>query len=363
MYKYIHGASRKTLRRQNLNRTNVKEHYTYNLKHIDKSLKVNKMHTEIEYAVNFLVDTLSQKMKMTTDQCEKLRERLRHHLEKRYENHWYSDKPMKGSAYRCINISAEDCSVDQVLRDAAEECDISVKTLLAIFPKGLALWVDPIDVSCRLGKGAIFPIYKKISEKPKPLRSTSSPGSVVTPGNYQRRPQQRPRSISPPQNTSFYEKEGQFQTRPRSTTPPGFSSMDAGQLYQSYVKPSLSSEDLQKLWNTIPNSTTYKTPYTNTKPSTYSQASYPKTTIDSSYSFNQYSSYYNQAAKAKNANWKKTQHVAAQPKQQKSNWVDDEVYNRYHWSRRDVNNTMAVASNNTSMNNYYTSALQAQEVC
>ena len=49
------------------------------------------------------------------------------------KNHWYADKPMKGSAFRCINISVEDNSVDVVLRQAAEDSGINTKDLLKRF--------------------------------------------------------------------------------------------------------------------------------------------------------------------------------------------------------------------------------------
>lgn len=329
------------------------------------------MHTEIEYAVNFIIETMKEKVPLSEEVYEKLKVRLTTLLRERYENHWYEDKPMKGSAYRCINISVEDNSVDEVLRQAADDNGISRKTLLQVFDKGLALWVDPNDVSCRLGKGSIFFIYKKLKEYPK-----SSPTSLNVTTTSQRRPQQRPRSVSPTTSTILSEGYNQqTPSRQRSTTPPGFSSLDQGNLYQSYHRSTLSAEDLQKLWNTIPNTTAYTSETsTSYSPATYvpSSSSYNTYTnymynnynrgIDSSYSFNQYSSYYNSSTNS----WKKGNRYQGSSKyyQGKSNWQDDEVYQRYHWSRNDLKNSMSVAGNDIAMKNYgYSSARQVQEVC
>lgn len=333
------------------------------------------MHTEVEYAVNFLVDTIKEKHISSEDIYEKLKERLTTLLHKRYEGHWYADKPMKGSAYRCINISTEDSSVDQVLRQAAEENGVDSKTLLKIFDKGLALWVDPNDVSCRLGKGSIFFIYKKLKENVEPKATPTISATSTTPSisQHTHRPQQRPRSISPTTTSIYIENYVPQSSRPRSTTPPGFSRMDAGSFTQSFQRSALSSENLQKLWNTIPNTTTY----TDTSMSSYSQATYvPSSTyntynnytysnnfskpVDSSYSFNQYSSYYNPSSNG----WKKNNRYQSKPHHQsKVNWQDDEVYQRYHWSRNDLKSSMSVAGNNIAMKSYgYSSPRQAQEV-
>lgn len=334
------------------------------------------MHTEIEYAVNFIIETMKEKAPLSEEVYKKLKERLTTLLKERYENHWYEDKPMKGSAYRCINISMEDNSVDEVLRQAADDNGISRKTLLQVFDKGLALWVDPNDVSCRLGKGSIFFIYKKLKENPQ---SSSTSLHITT--TSQRRPQQRPRSVSPVTSTNFSDRglqEGYnlpTPSRQRSTTPPGFSSLDQSNLYQSYPRTALSSEDLQKLWNTIPNTTAYTSETsTSYSPATYvpsSSSSYNTYTnymynnynrgIDSSYSFNQYSSYYNSTANS----WKKgNRYQGSKYYQGKSNWQDDEVYQRYHWSRSDLKSSMSVAGNDIAMKNYgYSSARQVQEVC
>ena len=215
------------------------------------------------------------------------------------------------------------------------------------------MWVDPNDVSCRLGKGAIFPIYKKIADNKK-ARMVSAPLNSIT--NQQRRPQQRPRSASPPQ-TFNYSSSQQMQSRSRSTTPPGFSSMDAGKMFQAVPKTINYSTDLHKVWDSIPNTTTYTS-------STHSPVSYASTSSpygvvvnDSSYSFNQYSSYYNP-----NTTWKKNTHN--QVRQQKPFWVEDHIYQRYHWSCNENENSTNNSFYNNGIQGYNTASnRRAQEVC
>lgn len=319
------------------------------------------MHTEIESAVNFLINSLSRNL---TDLSEEkfltLRERLTELLKQRFENHWYPEKPMKGSAYRCMNISIDDGSVDTVLLQAGEEVGITKQDLISVFSKGLALWVDPNDVSCRFGKGAIFPISRKIAE-PKQVSNLAG----TKPANPQRRPQQRPRSISPPtfKTVPSFSQLPQQQQRPRSTTPPGFTSLDAIQTFQAAPKKNYSLDNLHKLWDTIPNTSTYlpSTKYQQ-QASTYSSArSYGQS--DAVYSFNQYSSYYTPGSL-----WKKNNYTSA--KQQKQSWQDDATYNKYHWSRNERNVTASAGANvSNTYNSYsnlsygYSTTRYAQEVC
>lgn len=151
------------------------------------------MKSEIQHAVTFLIDTMKNKLPtISSDKLHMLESKLTSRLEERYENHWYTDKPLKGSAYRCINVSIEDNAIDVALRSAACEVGIPETALFCVFPNGLALWVDPSDVSGQMGKGSVFPIYKKIAENKEVV-----PTDVV-PSGKKHRPQQRPRQTCPP---------------------------------------------------------------------------------------------------------------------------------------------------------------------
>jgi protein Tob/BTG len=327
------------------------------------------MKTEIQHAVTFLVDTLKEKLPhITVEELRTFRTRLTDLLAERYENHWYVDKPLKGSAFRCINISIEDNSIDIALRSAANESGISEEDIVCVFPNGLALWVDPDDVSGRVGKGAIFPIYKKIVDNRTVVTEPSSSG-------LQHRPQQRPRSISPPQSVMSSpdipsSKPVTTSVSRPSKTPPGFRSLDAGQNFytlpnQNSGRSDFPNNNIQNLWRnhaTTGNTTTASNVNTARNPVSY-VSSNKYNSGDAVYSFNQYSSYYNP-----HFHWRKdTQFSGAVP--QKSLWQDDESYQRTRWFRESNKNSgskLSVAGNNLTLNqmqNYaYGISRQAQEV-
>lgn len=336
---------------------------------------IKNMKTELQHAVTFLVETLKDKLpNVSEDKLDTLRTRLTNLLADRYENHWYVDKPLKGSAFRCINISVEDNTIDKSLRCAANESGISENELFGVFSNGLALWVDPDDVSGRMGKGAIFPIYKKIVDNRTVVSEPATSG-------VQHRPQQRPRSISPPQSviscTDIPPSKPVITSVSRqSKTPPGFRSLDAGQNFYSMPNQNGGRSDfpnnIQNLWRTQPttaaNTTTAS--HMNTPRNTVSYLSSNKYSSggDAVYSFNQYSSYYNPYF-----HWRKdNQYSGANHNnipQQKSMWQNDESYQRTHWFRdgnKNSNNKLTVAGNNLTLNkvqNYsYGISRQAQEV-
>jgi len=344
------------------------------------------MHIEIESAVKFLVNELAQRLgEFSEATAETLKTRLAELLSQRFENHWYPEKPLKGSAYRCVNISIDDGSVDSVLLQAGEEVGISKSGLMVVFPKGLALWIDPNDVSCRLGKGAIFPIFRKIADQKLKASAVAVSGQSLG----QMRPQQRPRSISPPLSNAHYynsyqqqqQQQPRQQTRPRSTTPPGFGNTSAGQMYQQNVRKNHSLENLHKLWDTIPNTTSYvptssiyQSPAVSTSRqfgSSNSNSNYhhqqqqqQHQKPDSVYSFNQYSSYYNSSSMKKKYTNSYNNNNAYHKQQQKSSWQSDEIYNKYHWSRSEKT-ASPVSSFNSSPFSYsgYSVGRHAQEVC
>jgi protein Tob/BTG len=363
------------------------------------------MKTELQHAVTFLVDTLKDKLpSIAEDKFDTLRTRLTVLLADRYENHWYVDKPLKGSAFRCINISIEDNKIDDVLRNAAYEIGVTENHLLGVFSKGLALWVDPDDVSGRMGKGAIFPIYKKMVNN----RTVVSEPAVSGIGH---RPQQRPRSISPPQSVITppdipSSKPIITSVSRQSKTPPGFRSLDAGQNFysmpnhnqppqqqQQNIARSDFPNNIQNLWRTqttaannthnMNMSTSHATVSQMSAPRNSNTVSYMSSQStnkynnsgsgDAVYSFNQYSSYYNpyfhwrKDSQQQQSQYNNATNMAQT--QQKSMWQDDEAYQRTHWFRdanKSSNNKLSVAGNNLTLNkmqNYaYGISRQAQEV-
>lgn len=139
----------------------------YNLVILHKAkLKLNLqriMKDEIDCACEFLYLNIrsSQEEVLIRERLDLFRRALRKSLVERFSDHWYPDKPMKGSGFRCINIDKDSKIVDPLLVKAAAVCNISKDILLSTFCSGLALWIDPGDVCYRTGISSnVISLYK-----------------------------------------------------------------------------------------------------------------------------------------------------------------------------------------------------------
>lgn len=109
--------------------------------------KINTMDVEIQVAVQFIISFLSGKF--TKEKENNLMIQLRKLLTKKFEGHWYPEKPSKGSAYRCLSIENH---LDAVIIKAAKHSGIDISALSMHLPKRLDLWIDPAEVSYRIGE-------------------------------------------------------------------------------------------------------------------------------------------------------------------------------------------------------------------
>ncbi|XP_006628493.1 protein BTG2 [Lepisosteus oculatus] len=92
---------------------------------------------------------------------------LQEALAEHYKQHWFPDRPQKGSGYRCIRINHE---MDPIISKAAGRIGLSSQQLYQLLPRELTLWVDPYEVSYRIGEdGSICVLY----EAPPPASSHS----------------------------------------------------------------------------------------------------------------------------------------------------------------------------------------------
>lgn len=118
------------------------------------------MKDEVRSAVNFLQKQLDTNPSLSNAQTKNFRDILERLVTEKFQNRWHPNKPLKGNAYRCINV--ERTHIDPLLVKAAENAGISLLDVMSLFPDGFALWIDPDDVSVRFGtRGSICPIYVK----------------------------------------------------------------------------------------------------------------------------------------------------------------------------------------------------------
>lgn len=115
------------------------------------------MKIELRSAVDFLSNFIRISKYVTDEQLCNFRESLLSLLQHKYENHWFPEKPCKGSGYRCIRLNH---NMDPTVREAGSACGLNQKALEEILPKELTMWVDPKEVSYRLGEnGSIGIIF------------------------------------------------------------------------------------------------------------------------------------------------------------------------------------------------------------
>uniref|UniRef100_U3IAE2 Anti-proliferative protein domain-containing protein n=1 Tax=Anas platyrhynchos platyrhynchos TaxID=8840 RepID=U3IAE2_ANAPP len=127
------------------------------------------MWTEVCTAAAFITRLLRAAGGIGEERLRCFRECLQEALCERYKHHWFPLAPSKGSGYRCIRINHK---MDPLIVEAAGMIGLSHERLFQLLPSELTLWVDPFEVSYRIGEnGSICVLYKS----PQPRSSRSSP--------------------------------------------------------------------------------------------------------------------------------------------------------------------------------------------
>lgn len=115
------------------------------------------MHTEVQVALKFVISFLYNKLPRR--RVNLFGEELDNALKDKFQGHWYPDKPFKGSAYRCLKITDP---ADPVLNRAARESGNPLSDIIENLPADLAVWIDPGEVSYRMGeKGSVKILYSE----------------------------------------------------------------------------------------------------------------------------------------------------------------------------------------------------------
>lgn len=114
------------------------------------SSTVCDMKCEIDSAVNFVSSILRSGgavAGLSADQLAAFRRCLEATLATRYRDHWFPDRPQRGSAYRCVRIVNR--KLDRLLASAAAGAGVPEPLLERLLPTELTLWVDPNEVYVR----------------------------------------------------------------------------------------------------------------------------------------------------------------------------------------------------------------------
>lgn len=130
------------------------------------------MHIEVQVALNFVISYLYNKLPRR--RVNIFGEELEKALKDKFQGHWYPDKPFKGSAFRCLKTGDP---IDKVLERAARESGVPIQDILENLPQELAVWVDPGEVSYRIGeKGSIKVLF---SDKADPQDENNADREVT----------------------------------------------------------------------------------------------------------------------------------------------------------------------------------------
>ncbi|XP_002738308.1 protein BTG2-like [Saccoglossus kowalevskii] len=116
------------------------------------------MKKEIRSAVNFLKNLLRTR-NITDQRLDVFAKQLHDVLKLHYQQHWFPENPHKGSAYRCLRTCCN--RMDPLIARAGELAGLSLTELHDLLPKELTIWIDPADVSYRIGEeGSICVLYE-----------------------------------------------------------------------------------------------------------------------------------------------------------------------------------------------------------
>lgn len=130
------------------------------------------MKDEIKSAVDFLTNILRTRDDVNDVQTSQFNSALKNLLTARYQGHWFPEKPFKGSGFRCIRLNHK---MDPVILQAGHLCGLNQAFLEATFPPELTLWVDPRDVSFRIGEnGSVGILYQAEKDSMQDITSSQS---------------------------------------------------------------------------------------------------------------------------------------------------------------------------------------------
>ena len=119
-------------------------------------LSTTMMHVEVSVALNYIVSYLYNKLPRR--RVDMFAEELEQGLKRKFDGHWYPDKPFRGSGFRCLRVSGE--KMDPVVAAAVRLSGLDMTEVVAIVPTDLTLWIDPGEVSSRIGeRGYVTVLY------------------------------------------------------------------------------------------------------------------------------------------------------------------------------------------------------------
>ena len=114
---------------------------------------------EVKEAIKLFRDFLRRNDSIPHDNLDDFCRILENLLGEKYKNHWHPQRPHKGSAFRCLRLSNR--HMDSVIMTAARESGVTEQDLARTLPTELTVWIDPFEVSYRIGEeGSICQLFQ-----------------------------------------------------------------------------------------------------------------------------------------------------------------------------------------------------------
>lgn len=135
------------------------------------------MRIEVNSAADFLMNLLRVKKanQLSESQLQHFKGSLEQILTRHFARHWYPDVPTKGSGFRCLRINGK---MDPIIEKAGYAVGLNSVALRKMLPLELTIWIDPDEVSYRIGEnGTICVLYDQQLSRASPSSDLDSTGS------------------------------------------------------------------------------------------------------------------------------------------------------------------------------------------
>lgn len=131
----------------------------------DKVYDPNSMDQEVEAGISLILrfvqnSQLTRNNNNSNQNLQEFKEKLIKEITTEYSGHWYPERPLKGSAFRCLRINQN--GSESLIEKAARL--INAEWIVNSLPREFTIWIDPTEVSYRIGEeGSICVHFTKKS--------------------------------------------------------------------------------------------------------------------------------------------------------------------------------------------------------
>ncbi|XP_035911193.1 protein Tob1 [Anopheles stephensi] len=134
------------------------------------------MRIEVNSAADFLMNLLRVRKanQLSESQLQHFKGSLEQILTRHFQCHWYPEVPTKGSGFRCLRINGK---MDPIIEKAGHAVGLNTVVLRKLLPLELTIWIDPDEVSYRIGENGTICVLYDTQSRASPSSDLDSTGS------------------------------------------------------------------------------------------------------------------------------------------------------------------------------------------